>query len=49
MNMENEKQETETVRSLYTQVFNGERILAFFNEGEEEEGWVLANPEGSEE
>jgi len=48
MDMENEKQE-QPVRRLYTQLFNGEPILAFFNEGEEEEGWEPANLEGSDE
>ena len=45
MSMENENEEQETVRKLYTQIFNGKEIFCFFNEGEQEEGWVIANPE----
>tara|TARA_R110002074_G_scaffold393222_1_gene579471 strand:+ start:498 stop:647 length:150 start_codon:yes stop_codon:yes gene_type:complete len=40
-----ETNEEQVMRRLYTQIFNGEQIFAFFNDGEQEEGWVLANPQ----
>ena len=49
--MENDKDnaDNEKIGRLYKQIYRGREILCIFNEGEEEEGWVLANPEGSEE